>query len=132
MNKKALDKLVKTLGMQVDLAPILESNGGYERFEMAVNNLLNEKIQEIYLEPTKYTGIYKINIMKNFPGNYHPLLKTVEDFKKAYGIGCELKTQSEIARERGVSRQAVSCLTCYLIKILSHPKRKEKIWYESL
>ena len=42
MEQKTIDKLVERLGMTPALAPLLNSGNGYERFETALNDSLND------------------------------------------------------------------------------------------
>ena len=44
MEQKTIDKLVERLGMASALAPLLNSGNGYEKFEEALNDSLNESL----------------------------------------------------------------------------------------
>lgn len=126
MNKKALDQLVRILGMQLELAPILESNDGYERFERAVNEILR------YYETHPFPTSIKLHYKTHPPINNSP--ESLDSFRKYFGIGSEnreAKTFEEIGKEKGVSRERIRQRVNPIIGALEL-KHKKDIWYGAL
>jgi len=131
MNKNALDKLVKELGMQVELAPILESTGGYGRFEKAIEGIL------AYYEKHKFPILRKLTCRRGFLEErfYSPNCSptALNSFRKYLGMGgenCKTPTLNELAKERGVSRERVRQQIKPIFSVLA--KHKKDIWYNSL
>ncbi|MEK6761023.1 MAG: hypothetical protein AABX93_03820 [Nanoarchaeota archaeon] len=67
MEQKTIDKLVERLGMASALAPLLNSGNGYERFENALNNSLNQSLNtmpKIEVKKTRYSVKQKSGLWK--------------------------------------------------------------------
>jgi len=94
MERKQIDRLVKSLGMTEELQPLLESNAngetGYDRFERAVERCLQSYSKEGVV--AKYIS-NRSGRLVSCPG----FNKFTKPFVNFYGIGCPAKNLYESA-----------------------------------
>lgn len=131
MDKISIDKLVKRLGMQEELKPILESTEGHKRFENGIKETLDKnypapKNTEILL-PSKWKNVY---IRKTICWGDRRIHRKVGIFKKYYGIGCNPSSMKELVEEYNVTRKMIYHHIGNVTRRLRW--RRKEIWYNSL
>ena len=86
MNQKTIDRLVERLGMTSELAPLLDSGNGYERFENALSELFGRYKTRGYALKigSKNVGIEDAH-------------QAISYFKRYWGIGCDEQSIPQIA-----------------------------------
>lgn len=157
--QEKLNELIEKLGMQVDMQPLLDSdaNGktGYERFEKAVENVLDSyRGKRPRIKKTVYgykrPGTNPVSVLdRDFSrsnwyekSHYVPLkLEACKSFKsfercgdyfrRNYGIGCEAETMQDIAKSEGISYGNVVNRVRVVLNIIKQ-KHKKDLWYGSL
>lgn len=115
MKNRKLDELIRNLGMQVEMQPLLESNAngetGYERFKRAVEDILNnysgkkptikKKIRGYKRPGTNPNSVLDINFSRSNWYNQREFIPTIVEghvsisnfekalnyFRRNYGIG---------------------------------------------
>lgn len=136
MDRKKANELVSRLGMEFELASLLDSNDSYNRFEKIILNVLEKD------PPRSVSGFGR----NRWRSSYDPYRgkaipkKTVEnprferareEFKEFYGIGSSPKPASVIGKERNLSGQMI-LYDIELIEMILSAKYKQDIWYGTI
>ncbi len=80
MEQKKANKLINKIGMEPELSRYLDSQEAYQRFEQAVQGVLN-----------RYRG-------RTFSGKKLSCDISIDYFMRNYGVGCNPESQPRIAR----------------------------------
>jgi hypothetical protein len=152
MDKSKTQDLVRRLGMELELAPLLDSDEAHGRFEKVVVNCLDSykgKTPTIKSWRRSFTGRF---IDPEHPGKstdkhysfaYKPIYEMIPThctitldfdevigyFKKYYGIGCESKRMQNIDYLR--TKSSISNYIDFIHKLLKQ-RHKQDIWYGTL
>ena len=148
MNQQKLDQLIQKLGMTSEIKPLLESNAdgeiGYERFERAVEKILDsykENGGRIKVKEKRKIKIPNYRAYKLFTEfriidrttykSIKKLERSIEYFKRNYGICCKYESLSEISERENLSRERINQKIHETLNLLKS-KHKKDLWYETL
>ncbi len=123
MERQIADKLVKKLGMEIELAPLLDSDESYTRFEGAISGILNRlkgTCPRIIIDKQAYYESEKLaNSFYGTPAtparwDITPKFVTttrfdeaLECFQRKYGIGVAEQSEDLIAQQLGLARRGM-------------------------
>ncbi len=146
MERKQIDRLLKNLGMEVEMTPLLESTAdgetGYERFESAIIEILENcrgenPVSQVKTRMPKYVwrygmliqeGYETVKVKKRVDQNSFP--RKVDFFKRNYGVSCESETMREIGASQNLSAGRIAELVRDVEGILRYNKRN--LFYQTL
>lgn len=127
MDENKASLLIKILGMQAEIIPIFNSDGGHLRFERAIVNCLE-----------KYAGKKPfVHRKMNYCGVHFPkpsgfdFDNAFDCFRQYYGIDCEPKEIRKIAEEKNRVRETI-LQRIHFVEDLLRQRHKQNIWYGAL
>jgi hypothetical protein len=125
MKKEKADHLIRRLGIREMMERIVNDHEGYQKFENVLSNILSSTT-EIRLKfdskrdnPRQW--LYSSQKMVRNP------YKSIDYFRRFYGINQESETQDEISRKEGVTRGYVNVNIDYVLQFIKQKHRREII-----
>ena len=120
MNKKKANLLVKELDMQAELMPYLETDEDYNRFEEAIESVLEKLLKNE--NKISYRSPRKI------------IIRDYNLFRTYYGIKIEAKTLLETGEIFNITKERSNQIRKKILKkIKYYPKSNRRdIWYDSV
>ena len=147
MNRKTADLLVQKLGMTLEMPRVLESDEDYQRFEKTIDSIL-EKLKgtkpliitdkSIRQSENNWYSVHtpiKKWVVSTYKGTDN-IDKSIEVFRRRYGIGIPQQNKGSVARELNVG-EAESQHGCikrrinFVSEVLKQ-QYKRQVWYGTL
>jgi hypothetical protein len=139
MDRKTADRLVARLGMTDDLAPLLDSDEAYQRFEKAVSDVLISLAGKRQL--IRDTGRYDCRCHDFVFESIGNIDLAITCFRRYYGIGRAEQNKHDIARDLNLgekkgreenSKESSVIKRVWFIKEVLRQYHKKAIWYATL
>ena len=139
MERSKTQELVRRLNMDVELALLLDSNEGYERFEKAISIVLDKKPPKIVQGISRYHKWSTPSYFKSYREEYlyrkgvseDIYFRAVEEFKEFYGMGTPAKTREEIAKRKDLTSTKIAH-DIDVVEMILAQRYKQDIWYGTL
>lgn len=141
MARKKLEILVRELGMETELSALFDTDRYDHKFEQAVAGCLDNRafrkispsilVNESSWRHTRNYTSDRILVTKAKYVSYGKFLEAATDFKQFYGICCEEKTQTQIAKDQRITNATVRKRVDYVVQVLRQYDRRD-IWGKTL